>query len=176
MDPQDRRGLHRPARMRTAAAVALVWAGGPVVAQRAAPPVTCMLAVRVVLGPREPPAQSLESTIALIQPVLPLRRASSIPSRSINERHIDGCRFPARNFIGLQPTWPAWRLARSRIRHRLATLSRFSRCWLTACSSSQRLRCRKRAVESCMRIPKPDTTFARLGISELIPKIEPEFA
>jgi hypothetical protein len=28
-----------------------------------------------------------------------------------------------------------------------------------------------------MRIPKPDTTFARLGISELpeIPKIEPEF-
>jgi hypothetical protein len=28
-----------------------------------------------------------------------------------------------------------------------------------------------------MRIPEPDTTFARLGISELpqIPKIEPEF-
>jgi hypothetical protein len=29
-----------------------------------------------------------------------------------------------------------------------------------------------------MLIPRPDTTFARLGISELpqIPKIEPEFA
>ena len=53
---QDRGRLHRAARVRTAAAVASVRAGGAVVTQRAAPPITGMLAVRVVLGPREPPA------------------------------------------------------------------------------------------------------------------------
>ena len=54
---QDRGWLHRPAHVRTAAAVARVRAGGAVVAQRAAPRVAGMLSGRVVLGPREPPAQ-----------------------------------------------------------------------------------------------------------------------
>jgi hypothetical protein len=57
VDPQDRGWLHRSACVRTAAAVAGVRAGGAVVAQRAAPPIADVLAVRVMLGPREPSAQ-----------------------------------------------------------------------------------------------------------------------
>src|SRR2546430_16631924 len=52
--------------------VAHVRAGGAVVTQRAAPPVTCMLAVRVVLGPREPLAQSrarLQSRVERVERV-----------------------------------------------------------------------------------------------------------
>jgi hypothetical protein len=57
VDAQDRGRAHRLARVRTAAAVTDVRAGGAMVTQRAAPPITGMLAVRVVLGSREPPAQ-----------------------------------------------------------------------------------------------------------------------
>jgi hypothetical protein len=57
VDPQDRRGLHRPARVRAASGVAYVGPGGPVVTKRAASLVACVLAVRVVLGPRKPYAQ-----------------------------------------------------------------------------------------------------------------------
>jgi hypothetical protein len=51
-------GLHRLARVQTAAAVTGVRAGGAVVAQRTAPGVAGVLAVRVVLGTRKPPAQA----------------------------------------------------------------------------------------------------------------------
>jgi hypothetical protein len=57
VDPEDRRGLHRPARVRPTAGVTHVGPGGAVVSQRAAPLVACVLAVRVVFGPRQPSAQ-----------------------------------------------------------------------------------------------------------------------
>ena len=57
VDAQDRGWLHRPAHVRAAAAVTGVRAGGAVVTQRAAPRVAGMLSDRVVLDPREPPAQ-----------------------------------------------------------------------------------------------------------------------
>ena len=57
MDPQDRGWLHRAAHVRTAAAVAYVRPGSAVVAQGATPSVAEMLAVRVVLCPRQPSAQ-----------------------------------------------------------------------------------------------------------------------
>ena len=57
VDAQDRGGLHRLARVRAATAVANVRTGGAVVAQRTAPRITRMLAVHVVLDPRESAAQ-----------------------------------------------------------------------------------------------------------------------
>jgi hypothetical protein len=57
VDAQDRAWLHRAAHVRTAAAVANVRAGGAVVMQRAAPPITGVVVGRVVLGSRQSTAQ-----------------------------------------------------------------------------------------------------------------------
>ena len=57
VDAQDRGRAHRLARVQTAADVALVRAGGPVVPQRPAPLIAGMRPVHMVLGPREPAAQ-----------------------------------------------------------------------------------------------------------------------
>ena len=57
MDPQDRRGLHRPAHVRPAAGVAYMGPGGAMATQRSASLVARVLTVGIVLGPGQPSAQ-----------------------------------------------------------------------------------------------------------------------